>query len=116
MDLSKIYKVDLQPYAEKIVKAQPQDIKNFDPASIKTQILEMLKIYQPKTLKDYPEFDEFLPKYWNVLSDALVGRILREMPKTYTSAISDNAIGPAAASTGGIGTGQVSHGSGKVDN
>lgn len=116
MDLSKIYKVDLQPYAEKIVKAQPQDLKNFDPASIKTQILEMLKIYQPKTLKDYPEFDEFLPKYWNVLSDALVGRILREMPKTYTSAISDNSIGPAAASTGGIGTGQVSHGSGKVDN
>jgi hypothetical protein len=116
MDLSKIYKVDLQPYGEKIVKAQPQDLKNFDPASIKTQILEMLKIYQPKTLKDYPEFDEVLPKYWDVLSNAVVNRILREMPKTYTSAISDNSVGPAAASTGGIGTGGISHGSGKIDN
>jgi hypothetical protein len=116
MDLSKIYKVDLQSYAEKIVSAQPKDIKNFDPASIKTQISEMLKIYQPKSLKDYPEFDEFLPKYWKVLSDALIGRILGEMPKTYTNAITANTIGTPAKSTGGIGTGQVSHGSGRVDN
>lgn len=116
MDLSKIYKVDLQPYAEKIVSSQPKDIKNFDPASIKTQIMEMLKIYQPKTLKDYPEFDEFLPKYWNVLSNALVNRILREMPKTYNSAIANVEVGSAVQSTGGIGTGKITHGSGKVDN
>lgn len=116
MDLSKIYKVDLQPYAEKIVNAQPKDIKGFDPTSIKTQIMEMLKIYQPKTLKDYPEFDEFLPKYWNVLSNALVNRILREMPKTYGSAIANVEVGSAVQSTGGIGTGEITHGSGKVDN
>ncbi len=116
MDLSKIYNVDLQPYAEKIVNAQPKDLKNFDPASIKTQLLEMLKIYQPKTLKDYPEFNEFLPTYWNVFSNALVGRILREMPKTYTSAITAYTIGTPAISTGGIGTGGISHGSGRVDN
>jgi hypothetical protein len=116
MDLSKIYKVNLQSYAEKIVSAQPKDIKSFDPTSIKTQIMEMLKIYQPKTLKDYPEFDEFLPKYWNVLSNALVNRILREMPKTYNSAIANVEVGSAVQSTGGIGTGEITHGSGKVDN
>jgi len=116
MDLSKIYNVDLQPYSEKIISAQPKDIKNFDPASIKSQILEMLKIYQPKTLKDYPEFNEVLPTYWNVLSNALIGRILREMPKTYTSAITANTTGTPASSTGGISTGGISHGSGKIDN
>jgi len=76
----------------------------------------MLKIYQPKTLKDYPEFDEFLPKYWNVLSNAIVNRILREMPKTYNSAIANVEVGSAVQSTGGIGTGGITHGSGKVDN
>ena len=116
MDLSKIYNVDLQPYSEKIISAQPKDIKNFDPASIKSQILEMLKIYQPKTLKDYPEFNEVLPTYWNVLSNALIGRILREMPKTYTSAITANTAGTPVSSTGGISTGGISHGSGKIDN
>lgn len=116
MDLSKIYNVDLQPFSEKIIGAQPKDIKKFDPGSIKAQILEMLKIYQPKTLKDYPEFDEVLPTYWDVLSNALIDRILKEMPKTYTSAIATNSIGTPVPATGGIATGGISHGSGKIDN
>jgi hypothetical protein len=116
MDLSKIYKVDLQPYAKKIVDAQPADLKQFDAGSIKSQIATMLKIFQPNTLKDYPEFDEFLPKYWGVLTNAVANRIVMEMPKTYTNGMIAYTTGTPAQSTGGIGTGGISHGSGKIDN
>lgn len=116
MNLSKIYNVDLQPYAEKILSSQPKDIKSFEGESIKDQLSAMLKIFQPKSLEDYPEFDEFLPKYWEIFSNAVINRVLLEMPRTYGSAMENFRAGKVVQTTGGIGKGEISHGSGKVDN
>jgi hypothetical protein len=115
IDTSKIYKVDLMNYTDNILKAQPKDLKSFDGASIKKELSAMLKIFQPKSLKDYPDLNQFLPKYWEVVTNAIVNRIISRMPETYKSAMSNDTIGSKVGSTGGIETGGKSYGSGKVD-
>ena len=114
MDLSKIYKIDLEPYAKKIMDGQGSDLTKFDEQSIRTQIAAMFKQFEPKELKDYPEFKDQLPKYWTVITNAVIDRIILTMPSTYKMAMSPDRVGPKVPAKGGIQTGKTEFGSGKI--
>jgi hypothetical protein len=116
MDLTKIYKIDLEPYALKILGAQGSGVKGFNEASIRTNLTEMFKQFEPKELKDYPEFKGQLPKYWAVITDALVNRVIKLMPRTFDMAMTASYPGAPVATSGGIQTGRTEFGSGKIDN
>lgn len=115
MDTSKIYKIDLSPYAEKILNAQGTDLKGFDEGSIRTNMTEMLKQFEPKDLKDYPEFKDQLPKYWAVVTNAVVNRIIKLMPKTFAMAMANTTPGAPVSVSGGIQTAKKEYASGKID-
>jgi hypothetical protein len=115
MDLTKIYKINLEPYALKIVNAQGSSVMGFNEASIRTNLTEMLKEFEPKDLPDYPEFKDQLPKYWAVITNALVDRVIKLMPKTFNMAMTASYPGTSVNSAGGIQTGKTEFGSGKID-
>lgn len=115
MDLSKIYKIDLEPYALKILEAQGNGLRGFNEASIRTNLTTMFKQFEPKDLQDYPEFKDQLPKYWAVITNALVNRVIKLMPRTFDMAMSASYPGTPVASTGGIQTKKTEFESGKID-
>lgn len=115
MDLSKIYAMDLEPYAIKIIEAQGDDLKSFNEKSIRENLTQMLKQFEPKDLKDYPEFRDQLPKYWAVVTNAIVNRVIKLMPVTFSLAMANMTIGANVNVTGGIKTKKKKFSSGQVN-
>lgn len=107
-----LFNTDVMPQCGNILKAQGNDITKFDAASIKQQLGEIFKIFQPKEFNGFPEFKSRIPNYWNILTNAVISRVLLTMPNTYKDAMTAYNEGPAQAS-GGASSGSQNYGSGE---
>jgi hypothetical protein len=107
-----LFNTDVMPQCANILKAQGNDLTKFDAASIKQQLTEIFKIFQPKEFNGFPEFKSKIPNYWSILTNAVVSRVLLNMPNTYKDATTAYTEGPAQAS-GGASSGSQDYGSGE---
>lgn len=108
----KLFNVDLMPQCSNILKAQGNDISKFDAGSIKQQLTEIFKIFQPVEFPGFPEFKPKIPNYWSILTNAIINRVLLSMPKTYKDAMSPYTEGKGSA-TDGASSGAQDYGSGE---
>ena len=109
---NKLFNVDLMPQCENILKAQGNDLSKFDVGSIKQQLTEIFKIFQPIEFPGFPEFKPKIPNYWSILTNAVVNRVLLNMPNTYKDAMTPNTES-AGSATGGASSGGQNYGSGE---
>jgi hypothetical protein len=108
----KLFNVDLMPQCANILKAQGNNIAKFDAGSIKQQVTEIFKIFQPLEFPGFPEFKPKIPNYWSILTNAVVNRTLASMPKTYQDAMAEYTEA-AGKATGGASSGGQDYGSGE---
>jgi len=107
-----LFNTDVMPQCSNILKAQGNDLTKFDAASIKQQLTEIFKIFQPKEFNGFPEFKSKIPNYWSILTNAVISRVLLNMPNTYKDAMTPYTEGQGQAS-GGASSGSQDYGSGE---
>ena len=115
MDISKIYKVDISSQTKKILDGFGGNSTNMDVPATRKALEEIFNIFKPASIEDYPEFTEEIPKYWKTLTNAIINRIIKNFPGTYSSAMSNETVGQSVQATGGIGKGKQEYKSGKID-
>jgi hypothetical protein len=115
IDKSKIFSEDLRGMAKKIIIAQGKDLQNFNSASIKSGVEELINFFALNKLPEYPEFTPKLPEYWSHIKAYLTGRVLGEMPRTYKTAMTPTEGFTGLDTSFSSGGGTRTYGSGRLD-
>lgn len=115
MDMSKIYKVDISSQTKKILDGFGGNSANMDVPATKKALEEIFDIFKPTSIEDYPEFTEEIAKYWKTLTNAIINRVIKNFPGTYSKAMSNEIVGQSVQATGGIGKGKQEYKSGQID-